>query len=63
MIIENKIGQTITNKTLELGSNVVLSEFNYKDGDFSEDKVEQVNALYFESLKPSEWHIYRITNR
>ena len=63
LIIENKVGQAVNNKTLELGSNVVLSEFNYKNGDFSEDKVEQVNSLYFESLKPSEWHIYRITNR
>ena len=63
LIIENKIGQVIKEKTLDLGKNIVLSEFNYANGDFSEDKVEETNSLYFEKLEPAQWHIYRISNR
>jgi len=61
--VENKKGTDVVNKTLELGSNVTLSEFNYNNGTFSEDKMDEKNSLYFEKLKPSEFHIYRITNR
>ena len=63
LVIENKIGQFVENKTLELGNNVVLSEFNYADGDFTEDKVEEKNTIYFEKLEPAQWHIFRISNR
>jgi len=63
LVIENKIGQSVENKTLELGNNVVLSEFNYADGDFTEDKVEEKNTIYFEKLEPAQWHIFRISNR
>ncbi len=63
LVIENKVGQAVLNKTLELGSNVTLSEFHYSKGEFSEDKMNEQNSIYFEKLEPSEWHIYRITNR
>ena len=63
LVIEHKIGTDVKDKTLELGSNVVLSEFNYKDGEFSEDSAEQVSSIHYNRLRASEWHIYRITNR
>jgi len=63
LVIENKIGEAVLDKTLELGSNVTLSEFNYADGDFSEDKMAELNAIHYDKLEPAEFHIYRITNR
>lgn len=63
LIIENKVGEAVVDKTLELGSNVTLSEFNYTNGDFSEDKMAELNSIYYEKLEPAEFHIYRITNR
>ena len=63
LVIEHKIGTDVTNKTLELGSNVLLSEFHYNNGIFSENTTEQISSIYYNKLRPSEWHIYRITNR
>ena len=63
LVIENKIGTAVTNKTLDLGPNVVLSKFNYQNGDFSEDKVEETNTLFFDKLEPAQWNIYRISNK
>ena len=47
----------------DLGSNVTLSEFNYANGDFSEDKIAELNTIHYDKLAPAEFHIYRITNR
>ncbi|MCR4881046.1 MAG: hypothetical protein K6A44_03745 [bacterium] len=63
LVIEHKTGTSVKDKTLDLGNNVVLSEFNYNDGDFSEDAYGQTSSLHYDSLKPSEFRIYRITNR
>ena len=62
-IVNGKTPENQKEKTLDLGKNIVLSEFNYANGDFSEDKVEETNSLYFEKLEPAQWHIYRISNR
>ena len=61
--IENKIGKAVNSKTLELGSNILLSEFIYKNGSFVETPIDGNNSICYDELKPSEFHIYRITNR
>ena len=63
LIIENVIGQKIKNKMLDLGSNVLLSEFIYMDGKFLEKNIENTDKLFFETINPAQYYIYRITNR
>ena len=61
--IKYKTGASVIDKLLDLGPNATLSEFNYANGKFIEEEINQNNQLYFEKLEPAEVHIYRITNR
>ncbi len=60
LVINNLTGEELSNKTFELDGFYVESEFVYKNGEFIETKLDKSNKIEYKTIKPSEFHLYRI---
>ena len=59
---EYKLGDFITNKTVQLNENYTfVSEYIFNGIDYVEEKFDdKINSLYIEKLLPAEFRIFKI---
>ena len=60
LVITNLTGKELTDKCVELDGFYFESEFVYNNGTFIETKIEKSNKIDLKTIKPSEFHLYRI---